>query len=182
MAGSVAAQSRDFARHFFQMVEQLGRDEWISASDAFKQTIAAHRDHPYVAYLAVNRARKAGFSATAERVREAEFPRIERRKTGTRRNAPVFYRVWQFDRAFTLNLPYRMPQGHPLREAADAPTGHALRRDPSEQKPRSPWRRRQNGRRASAGAPSPGPWRNRLASCAASLLDTVKRAIARRKP
>jgi hypothetical protein len=182
MAGSVATQSREFARHFFQVVEELGRDDWVSASDAFKRTIAAHPDHPYVAYLKGNRARKAGFSAAAERIREAEFPRLERRKAGTRKNAPVFYRVWRPDMAFTLDLPYRVPPSHPLRGPSDAPNRTALRHGATEQEPRSPWRRRQN-RRRTPPEPSPdrGAWWRRLRKGAAGLLDAVKRAVARRK-
>jgi hypothetical protein len=181
MASSVATQSRDFARHFFQVVEELGRDDWVSASDAFARTMAAHPDHPYVAYVQGNRARKAGFSSAAERIREVEFPRIERRKTGTRSNAPVFYRVWRSDRAFTLDLPYRVPPSHPLR-AAETPRGNPLRRASREQEPRSPWRRRQSSRRTPPDVSSDaGAWWHKLTDGVADLLNAVTRAIARRK-
>jgi hypothetical protein len=182
MASSVATQTRDFARHFFHVVEELGRDDWVSASDAFQRTIAAHPDHPYVAWLQVNRARKAGFSAAAERIREVEFPRIERRKTGTRRNAPVFYRVWRSDRTFILDLPYQVPASHPLRGTSDVPHGSPLRRSATEPKPRSPWRRRQDRRRTPPDASSDGgAWWRRLTDGVADVLDAVTRVIARKK-
>jgi hypothetical protein len=182
MASSVATQSRDFARHFFHVVEELGRDDWVSASDAFARTIAAHPDHPYVAWLNVNRARKAGFSAAAERIRAEEFPRLERRKAGTRKNAPVFYRVWRPDMAFTLDLPYRVPPSHPLRGPADVQNGNALRRAAPEQEPRSPWRRRQSRRRTPPdGSAARCAWWQKLRAGASGLLDMITRSIARRQ-
>lgn len=182
MAGSVATQSRDFARHFFQVVEELGRDDWVAASDAFERTMAAHPDHPYTAYVQGNRARKAGFSAAAERIREVEFPRIERRKAGTRSNAPVFYRVWRSDSTFTLDLPYRMPRSHPLRGATETPRGNPMRRASEEQEPRSPWRRRQRSRRTQPDVSADGgAWWRGLIDGVADLVDAVTKAIARKK-
>ena len=182
MASSVETQSTDFARHFFQVVEEFGRDDWVSASDAFERTIAAHPDHPYVAWLQVDRAREDGFSAAAEQIREAEFPRVERRRIGTQTDAPVFYRIWRPDRAFTLALPYRVPPSHPLREALAAPRGNPLRRASKESKPRSPWRRRQSSRRMPPDVSShAGAWWHKLTDGVADLLNAVTRAIARKK-
>lgn len=182
MASSIAAQTRDFARRFFAVVTELGREDWVSANEAFERTITAHPDHPYVAYIRGGRARRAGFAAAAETVREAKFPQIERRKAGTRRNAPVFYRIARPDMSFRLDLPYQMPPSHPLRTATDGRS--ALRRDPEMAEPRSPWRRRQRSRR-----PIPDPptgwasmlfWWQGIADTAFDLLETASRAIFRR--
>jgi hypothetical protein len=183
MAGTVAAQTRDFARRFFQMVLELGGGGWVAASDAFERTLTAHPDHPYVAYLQANRARRAGFSAAAERVREQEFPQIERRKAGTRRNAPVFYRIGGPGRAFQLDLPYEVPSSHPLR-ATGTPRGNPLRREPEPAEARSPWRRRLSRRRTSQDTSTAAPrssadWWQKLSRRAAGLLETLTRAASK---
>ena len=181
MAGTVAAQTMDFARCFFQVILERGGESWVAASDAFERTATAHADHPYVAYI---RARRAGFAAAAERVREKEFPPMERRKAGTRRNAPVFYRVGRPGGSFQLQLPYEVPSSHPLRTATRTPKGNPLRREP-ERAVRSPWRRRLARRRtgpeaSSAGARTPAGWWQKLADGAAVLLDAVTRAASKR--
>lgn len=186
MAGTVAAHTRDFARHFFQTVLERGDEEWVAASDAFERTAAAHADHPYLAYLQVNRARRAGFAAIAERVREREFPQIERRKAGTRRNAPVFYRIGRADTSFRLELPYEVPSSHPLRTAKATPRGNPLRRGPEPAAARSPWRRRLRKRRpgddtaSGETRPAAGWWR-KLADGSATLLDMLTRAASKRQ-
>jgi hypothetical protein len=186
MASTVAGQTRDFARRFFEVVLERGGPDWVAASDAFERTITAHRDHPYVAYLQANRARRAGFSAAAERVREQEFPQIERRKAGTRRNAPVFYRVGRVDAAFSLHLPYEVPPSHPLRTDTGAARGSPLRREPGPAATRSPWRRRLSRRRAGENAPAAAPrssagWWRKLAAGAGELLDALVRAASKRR-
>jgi hypothetical protein len=186
MASTVAAQTRDFARHFFQTVLERGGEDWVPASDAFERTLTAHLDHPYVAYVQANRARRAGFAAAAERVREQEFPQIERRKAGTRRNAPVFYRVGRVDVSFQLNLPYEVPSSHPLRAAAEAPRGNPLRREPEVPEARSPWRRRLSRRRtspeeASAELHPSAAWWRKLLDGAAGLLDALTRTPSKRQ-
>jgi hypothetical protein len=185
MAGTVAAQTRDFARCFFQEVLERGGEGWVAARDAFERTATAHADHPYVAYIRANRARRAGFAAAAERVREQEFPQIERRKAGTRRNAPVFYRVGRPAASFQIELPYEVPSSHPLRTARAAPKGNPLRREP-EPTVRSPWRRRLFRQRTRHDASSAGPrtsagWWQKLADGAAVLLDAVTRAASKRQ-
>jgi hypothetical protein len=185
MAGTVAAQTRDFARCFFQVVLERGGEGWVAASDAFERTATAHADHPYVAYIQANRARRAGFAAAAERVREQEFPQIERRKAGTRRNAPVFYRIVRPEPVFQFHLPYEMPSSHPLRIAQAAPTGNPLRREPEAVAARSPWRRRLSRRRVSQDAAAAGPrsstgWWRKLADRAAGLLDALTRTASKR--
>jgi hypothetical protein len=185
MASTVAAQTRDFARRFFQMILELGREDWVAASDAFERTLTAHLDHPYVAYVQANRARRAGFAAAAERVREQEFPQIERRKAGTRRNAPVFYRVGRAGAAFSLKLPYEVPASHPLRTAETA-RGNPLRRESEAQEARSPWRRRLRRRRTSHEEasvelhPSAAWWRKLLGG-AAGLLEALTRTPSKRQ-
>ena len=148
METTVAEQTRDFARCFFTLIEALDSDDWLSANDTFARTLMTHPDHPYVAYIRGDRARRAGFAAAAEGIREAEFPSIERRKVGTRRNAPVFYRTWRPGTGMTLALPYQAPQGHPLRTPVEA--NHPLRREPEAAPSRSPWRRRFEARRTRA--------------------------------
>jgi hypothetical protein len=189
MAGSVATQTRDFARRFFAVVSELGREDWVSANEAFERTITAHPDHPYVAYIRASRVRRAGFAAAAEHVRQAKFPQIERRKAGTRRNAPVFYRVARPDMSFRLNLPYQVPPSHPLRTASDARS--AWRRDPETAEAGSPWRRRQRSRRPTPDAPTGWAamlfWWQGIADAALDLLETASRAVfkpieSRRRP
>lgn len=182
MASTVAAETADFARRFFGMVLTLGREDWVSAHDAFERTLSAHPDHPYAAYVQANRARRAGFGAAAERVRAQEFPQIERRKVGTRRNAPVFYRVGRAGAGFSLQLPYDVPPSHPLRSAAETPRSNPMRREPGPQDAGSPWRRRQAARRAvpdSSATPAAAWWR-KLAADAAALLERVTRVAPRR--
>jgi hypothetical protein len=184
MASTAAAQTRDFARRFFEVVLERGGESWVAASDAFERTVAAHADHPYVAYIQANRARRAGFTAAAERVREQEFPQIERRKAGTRRNAPVFYRIGRPDAGFQLHLPYEVPSSHPLRAATGAAKGNPLRRDPETVPARSPWRRRLAKRASQDASPlrprSSAGWWQKLTGRAARLLDALARAASKR--
>lgn len=94
MATAVQAHAKEFAREVFRRVERSGcAGEWVAARRIFDETRAAHPGHPYVRYLAEKPGRRIGFSTVAERVRRAEFPHLERRKAGVRRNAPVQYRV-----------------------------------------------------------------------------------------
>jgi hypothetical protein len=179
MATTVAAQTRDFARRFLEVVLECGRDDWLPAKDAFARTIAAHPDHPYVAYVRANRARRAGFSAVAEQIREQEFPQIERRKVGTRRNAPVYYRVGRRGATFSLELPYDVPPSHPLRPTTAPLRGNPLRREPGQAAARAPWRRRL-GRRRTAEGRSAGWWQ-KLVERAAQLLDAITKAAARHR-
>jgi hypothetical protein len=186
MATTVAAQTRDFARRFLEVVLELGRDDWLSANDAFERTIAAHPDHPYVAYVQANRARRAGFSAAAECIREQEFPQIERRKVGTRRNAPVYYRVGRREAAFSLELPYDVPPSHPLRTAREPSRGNPLRRESAQAAARAPWRRRLHRRRTSESPSSARPrwsagWWQKLVGRAAKLLDAITSAASQRR-
>ncbi|HEX5079081.1 MAG TPA: hypothetical protein VFV80_08000 [Geminicoccaceae bacterium] len=179
MASTVAAQTRDFARRFLEVVQELGREDWVAAKDAFERTVSAHPDHPYLAYLRANQARKAGFSAAAERIRLEEFPQIERRKAGTRRNAPVFYRIARPDAGFSFALPYDVPASHPLR-TAKAARGNPLRRPPEAREARSPWRRRQDSRRTVASADAAAGWWRKLIDGVAGLVDRVGKAGSKR--
>ncbi len=151
METTLAAQTRDFARRFFTLIEELDSEDWLSANDAFARTLSTHPNHPYAAYVQGNRARRASFSAAAERVRQAEFPQIERRKAGTRRNAPVFYRTWRPGTGMSLDLPFQAPPSHPLRATLES--NHPLRRDPEAAEPGSPWRRRADALRTRSDAP-----------------------------
>ena len=149
MAKSVARDAEGFARLLFQTVERLGeRGDWVPARTAFAQTVAEHPDHPYSLYLKDKPARRIGLAAVAERLRTSEFPKIERRKAGTRRNAPVFYRVVQASVGLDLKLPAEVAPDHPLvkkHRAASAAAGEpvsARRTQMIEPGPKSPWRRR----------------------------------------
>ena len=132
MAQSPARDAEDFARLLLQTVERLGQDgDWVRAREAFDQAVADHPDHAFVAHLKAKPARRIGVFAAAERLREAEFPHIERRKVGTRRNAPVMYRVGGARLGLDLQLPYDVPASHPLlarRRAAMAARPSASRR------------------------------------------------------
>ena len=148
MARSLARDAEDFARLMLQTVEHLSRDgKWVRAADAFEQTISDHPGHAYVAQLRAKPGRRIGLSAVTERLRLAEFPQLERRKAGSRRNAPVFYRVGRPDPALDLQLPYEVAPSHPLlvrrrAEATPGQVGSARRAALTEAPPKSPWRQR----------------------------------------
>lgn len=169
MARSLARDAEDFARLMLQTVERLGRDGgWVRAAHAFEQTLTDHPDHAYVAQLQAKPSRRIGLSAVAERVRVAEFSHLERRKAGTRRNAPLFYRIARPDPALDLQLPYEVAPSHPLlmqRRAETTPREavSARRAALTEAPPKSPWRRRLLLRpTAAATGIEAGPWSLRL--------------------
>ena len=94
MAQSPARDAKDFARLLLQTVERLSQDgDWVRAREAFDQAVADHPDHAFIAQLKAKPARRIGVFAAAERLREAEFPHLERRKVGTGRNTLVMYRA-----------------------------------------------------------------------------------------
>lgn len=149
MAKSIARDAEDFARLMFRTVERLGPDgDWVPARAAFAQTVADHPEHPYSLYLEAKPSRRIGLAAVAERMRAAEFEKIERRKAGGRRNAPVFYRVARPVASLELHLPADIVADHPLvkkhkaaASAGDAPA--SMRRTAlTVSGPKSPWRRR----------------------------------------
>jgi hypothetical protein len=149
MAKSPARDAEEFARLLFRTVERLGEDgDWVRARDAFDQTLAEHPDHVCVAEVRARPARRIALAAAAERLRAAEFPHIERRKAGTRRNAPVLYRIGRSEVRLDLQLPYEAAPSHPLliqRRATASDTGEpvsARRTAMTDPGPKSPWRRR----------------------------------------
>lgn len=170
MAQTLASDAEDFARLLLQTVERLGQDgDWVRARDAFEQAVADHPDHACVAQLKAKPARRIGVFAAAERLREAEFPQIERRKVGTGRNAPVMYRAGGPRPGLDLQLPYEVPASHPLlarrrTATAAAHTGFvsARRAALTAPQPSSPWRRRLLRRVSAAGGAS----RRRRGRCA----------------
>jgi hypothetical protein len=100
MPSLVAAHGEDFARLFFREIEACAEPgTWVPAGLLFTQTLDVHADHPYARAIETKPGRRIGFTKASERVRRAEFPHIERRKTGLRRNAPVFFRVREESRA-----------------------------------------------------------------------------------
>ena len=109
MARSLAREAEDFARLMLQTIERLSQDgSWIRATDAFEQTLGNQADHAYVSQLRAKPTRRIGLSGIVERLRTAEFPHIERRKAGNRRNAPVFYRIGRPGPGLDLHLPYEV--------------------------------------------------------------------------
>lgn len=106
MPSLVAAHGEDFARLFFREIEACAEPgTWVPAGLLFAQTLDMHADHPYARDIETKPGRRIGFTKASERVRRAEFPRIERRKTGLRRNAPVFFRVRAESRALVPLAP-----------------------------------------------------------------------------
>ena len=178
MARSLARDAEDFARLVLRTVERLGRDGgWVRGTQAFEQTLSDHPDHAYVTQLLAKPTRRIGLSAALERVRAAEFPQLERRKAGTRRNAPVFYRIARPDPALDLQLPYEVAPSHPLlmqrrAEAVPADAGSARRAALTEASPKSPWRRRLRLRPAGA-AVHVAAWPSLLRLLWARLLGVV---------
>jgi hypothetical protein len=123
--------------------------------------------------------RRIDLSAVVERVREAEFPRLERRKVGSRRNAPVYYRRGRPAATLELHLPYEVAPSHPLlarRRAAGTEPLSARRAALTEGPPKSPWRRRllmrptEGGDAAAAAFRSPGAWWARLRATLAAFV------------
>jgi hypothetical protein len=166
MARSLARDAEDFARLMLHTVERLGHDGgWVRAADALEQTLADHPDHLYVAQLKAKPTRRIGLSAAAERIRAAEFPHLERRQAGARRNAPLFYRIARPGAALDLRLPYEVAPSHPLlvqRRGAGAEPVCARRAALTEGPPTSPWRRRLLLRPTHACADQPASWSPRL--------------------
>jgi len=157
MAQPIVRDAQDFARLMLRTVERLGRSgEWVPARDAFERTVADHPDHPWLGQIAAKPGRRIGLSVTLERLRAAEFPDIERRKAGPRRNAPVLYRVGPAPVALDLQLPHDVPPSHPLvtrRRAVEAQlerSTSARRAALTDREPKSPWRRRLLPRAAGA--------------------------------
>jgi hypothetical protein len=146
MARSLARDAEEFAQLILRTVERLGRDgDWVPAGQALEHTLAEHPDHAYVAQLRAKPARRIALSTITERVRAAEFPHLERRKAGIRRNAPVFYRIARPNPALNFNLPYEIAPSHPLlvrRRVAKAKPVSARRAALTAAPPKSPWRRR----------------------------------------
>jgi hypothetical protein len=166
MAQSPARDAEAFARLMLHTVERLGHDGgWVRARDALDRTVADHPDHAFVAQLKARPARRIGLFAAVERLRGAEFAHLERRKAGTRRGAPVAYRISRPVAGLDLQLPYDVPASHPLllRRRADAaaqsrPTS-ARRAAMTRSSPNSPWRRRLLRRATAAGAAvAPASW------------------------
>jgi hypothetical protein len=121
MPGLVAARGEDFARLFFREIEACAEPgTWVPAGILFARTLDAHGDHPYARAIEAKPGRRIGFTKVSEGVRRAEFPHIERRKTGVRRNAPVFFRVRAESRAL-IPLPPREILGRTAAASAPAP-------------------------------------------------------------
>jgi hypothetical protein len=188
MAHALARDAEDFARLMLHAVERLGEGgAWVAARDAFEHTAAGHPDHAFLARIRDKPARRISLTAALERVRLAEFPQLERRKAGTRRNAPVLYRTARPDPALDLALPYDVAPSHPLLvrrradEAAQTRTVSARRAALTAPPPTSPWRRRLLRRvavTAGAVAPvwSPRPYWARLRHFAAALAARLTRS------
>lgn len=155
MARPIARDAEDFARLMLQTIEQQGEGGvWIAVRELYEQTAARHPEHAYVGHVAAKPARRSALNATLERLREAEFPHLERRKDG-KGNAPALYRkarvvpaAVESERRVSLDLqlPYEAPASHPLlneRRAAEARGEQPARRVAlTASKPNSPWRRR----------------------------------------
>jgi hypothetical protein len=169
MAQSLARDAEDFARLMLQTIERLGQGGgWVRAREAFEQTVADHPDHAFVGQINAKPSRRIGLSATVERLRTAEFSQIERRKVGTRRNAPVVYRTARPDPGLDLQLPYEVAPSHPLLvrrradEAASAGAVSARRTALTTPKATSPWRRRLLRRLTLSGTAVEPAWSARL--------------------
>jgi hypothetical protein len=166
MGWSLARDAEDFARLILHTVERLGQDgRWVPAGQALEQTLADHPDHGYVGKLRAKPARRIALSTVTERVRASDFPHLERRKAGIRRNAPVFYRIARPNSALNFNLPYEIAPSHPLlvrRRAAKTRPVSARRAALTKTPPKSPWRRRMLLRPSMAPAGQVAHWRPRL--------------------
>lgn len=161
MATPIARDAEEFARLMLQTLERRGaRGGWVTLRELFDQTAAGHPQHAYLALVAAKPSRRGGLSAVLERLREAEFPDVERRKDGEGRSAALLYRsaraaavaapvpaAAQASVRLDLQLPYEAPASHPLldqRRAVEARREQpsARRSAMTETTPSSPWRRR----------------------------------------
>ncbi len=154
MARPIARDAEDFARLMLRMLEQQG--EWLAGRELFERAAARHPEHPYLAHVAARPARRSALNATLEALCAAEFPHLEQRKDGARRNAATLYRDArpaaavepQAHVSLDLHLPYETPASHPLldeRRAAEArgeQPASSRRSAMTVSSPRSPWRRR----------------------------------------
>lgn len=156
MARPIARDAEDFARLMLQTLEQRGAEGgWMTGRELFEQTAARHPEHAYVGLVAAKPARRNALSAPLERLREAQFPHIERRKENDQRGAAMLYRrarvavadAAQASVRLDLQLPYEAPASHPLLDRRRAV--EARREQPSARRtalttatPTSPWRRR----------------------------------------
>jgi hypothetical protein len=106
MPSLVATHGEDFARVFFREIEACAEPgTWVPAGLLFARTLEVHANHPYARAIEAKPGRRIGFTLASERARRAEFAHIERRKTGLRRNAPVFFRVRTESRALVPLAP-----------------------------------------------------------------------------
>jgi len=129
MAHPIVADAEDFARALFRLVEHRGRrGEPVAQREVLEKTIAALPEHPYVRYIQEKPARRARLAEVAERIRAAEFPHIERLRDGTRRGAPVYFKLPPPCRELTPADPAAAPTPPP--EAA-APTAGPATAPPS---------------------------------------------------
>ena len=156
MARPIARDAEEFARLMLRTLEQGGaQGDWTTLRELFDLTAARHPQHAYVGLVAAKPVRRSALSAPLERLREAEFPQIERRRDGHQRGAAVLYRRAraavaaepQASVRLDLQLPYEAPASHPLldqRRALEARREQpsARRTAMTEGTPSSPWRRR----------------------------------------
>ena len=91
IARSEAAQ--EFGRQFMRNVERMAADRWVRSIDVYRRTIDELPNNAYVRHIQEKSARAMTVTAVIERIREAEFPHLEREKRGSYSAAPVFYRV-----------------------------------------------------------------------------------------
>jgi hypothetical protein len=159
MARPIARDAEEFARLMLQTLERRGaQGGWVTLRELFDQTAVRHPQHAYVGLVAAKPSRRSTLSPLLERLREAEFPQIERRKEGDGRSAAVLYRSApavaapvapeaQASVRLDLQLPYEAPASHPLLDQRRAV--EARREQPSARRsaltegtPTSPWRRR----------------------------------------
>jgi len=158
MARPIARDAEEFARLMLQTLECGREGDWVTVRELFDRTAARHPGHAYAGLVAAKPARRNALSATLERLRQAEFPHVERRKDGEKRSAAVLYRSAraaavpvaaeaQASVRLDLQLPYEAPASHPLldqRRAVEARREQpsARRTAMTEPGPSSPWRRR----------------------------------------
>ena len=124
MARPIARDAEEFARLMLQTLEQRGPEGgWIIARELFEQTAARHPGHAYVGLVAAKPARRSALTATLERLREAEFPHLERRKDSRQRGAAVLYRASRpsVPAVVRPNVPATVQPGTPSAMQPDMP-------------------------------------------------------------
>jgi len=82
------------SRSLLRYVRRKGeKGDWVPAKDAFKAAIKKHSALEWAHYIEIHPKAKIVVTSAVEKLMKSEFRDIKRKKRGTYRGAPVFFRV-----------------------------------------------------------------------------------------